>query len=334
MTDALLRQWTLLTLIPRAPQKTDAGQLRARLADAGYAITRRQLQRDLNTLSILFPITADDRSIPYGWSWTQDAPAFDLPRLDGPSALALKLLEQFHRQLLPPTLTDQLAPQFRRADQVLAAHDPRHLGVWLDRVRVIPNSMPLLPPAVDDASARTVYQCLLEGTRFSAVYTARGAAPRELVVSPLGLVAKGPVLYLVCTLCDFSDLRQLAMHRIDAATATDTPVSVPPGFDLDRYIAEGEFHYPVGPEIELKACFHHGAAAHLHETPLSADQTITDVDAEHVLVTATVHDTEQLRWWLLGFGELVEVRAPAALRAELATALRRCADNYQAVQEA
>ena len=66
MTDALLRQWTLLKLIPRAPRTADVGQLLSGLNDAGHTITRRQLQRDLNTLSTLFPISADDRSIPYG----------------------------------------------------------------------------------------------------------------------------------------------------------------------------------------------------------------------------------------------------------------------------
>ena len=102
MADALLRHWTLLKLIPRAPRTADVSQLLSQLADAGHTITRRQLQRDLNTLSTLFPITADDRNIPYGWSWSKDAPAFDLPRMDGTTALSVKLLEQFIPQLLPP----------------------------------------------------------------------------------------------------------------------------------------------------------------------------------------------------------------------------------------
>jgi predicted DNA-binding transcriptional regulator YafY len=47
--------------------------------------------------------------------------------------------------------------------------------------------------------------------------------------------------------------------------------------------------------------------------------TLEDVDKpvlddDRVLVRATVQDTAELHWWLLGFGELVEVRAPAALR--------------------
>ena len=132
MSDALLRQWTLLKLIPRAPR------------------------------------TADDRGIPCGWCWTKEAPAFDLPRMDGTTALSIKLLEQFIPQLLPPTLRDHLLPWFRQADTVLAEHAPNHLGAWLDRVRVIPNSVPLLAPTIDETIARTVYQSLLEGRRFTA----------------------------------------------------------------------------------------------------------------------------------------------------------------------
>jgi predicted DNA-binding transcriptional regulator YafY len=333
MTDALLRQWTLLRLIPRAPRKADVSQLLALLADAGHAITRRQLQRDLNTLSRLFPISADERGVAHGWSWLREAPAFDLPRMDGATALSVKLLEQFIPQLLPPTLNDHLQPYFRQADKVLAEHAAPSLGHWLDRVRVVPREMPLLAPEVDTTVARTVYQSLLDGKRFTADYASRSAPspePREYVVSPLGLVARGNLLYLVCTLWDYTDLRQLAMHRIRTATATDVPVTTPAGFDLDQYIAKGEFHYPLGPEIRLEARFYRGAATHLYETPLSADQTITDLDADHVLVTATVRDTEQLHWWLLGFGSMVTVVSPDSLRVEMAQDLANAARAYVA----
>jgi len=331
MTDALLRQWTLLKLIPRAPRTADVGHLLSQLQDAGYTITRRQLQRDLNTLSTLFPLEADDRGIPYGWSWTKDAPAFDLPAMDGPTALMVKLVEQFIPQLLPPNLADYLQPWFRRADTVLSEHAAPTLGHWLEHVRVVPREMPLLAPKIDETVARTVYQALLDGKRFTADYASRSSPspdPREYVLSPLGLVARGNLLYLVCTLWDYTDVRQLAMHRICRATPTDTAVTQPPDFNLDRYIAEGEFHYPVGPEIKLEARFHRGAAAHLYETPLSTDQTITDVDADHVLVTATVRDTEQLHWWLLGFGSLVTVVSPAGLKAEFAEDLACASRSY------
>ena len=66
--------------------------------------------------------------------------------------------------------------------------------------------------------------------------------------------------------------------------------------------------------IQLKAKFTRAAALHLDETPLSEDQRIEDLDADHVVVAATVRDTAQLDWWLSGFGSLVEVQEPVELR--------------------
>ncbi|MBK7902935.1 MAG: WYL domain-containing protein [Proteobacteria bacterium] len=140
---------------------------------------------------------------------------------------------------------------------------------------------------MDPAVARTVYRALLEGRRFTAEYASRSSPapePKSFDVSPLGLVARGNLLYLVCTLWDYGDVRQLAMHRFHTATLTDTPVTPPKAFDLDRYITEGEFHYPVGPMIRLEAKFYRGAAAHLYETPLSEDQVITDLSDDVVLI--------------------------------------------------
>jgi predicted DNA-binding transcriptional regulator YafY len=72
----------------------------------------------------------------------------------------------------------------------------------------------------------------------------------------------------------------------------------------------------VGEPMRLEAVFSHGAAFHLHDTPVSADQVLTELDHERVLLQATVENTAELRWWLLGFGELVDVLAPADLREE------------------
>jgi predicted DNA-binding transcriptional regulator YafY len=102
------------------------------------------------------------------------------------------------------------------------------------------------------------------------------------------------------------------------ASPTQKPVTRPEGFDLDRYIESGEFQVPVGPMIQLKAKFSRTAAAHLVETPLHQDQIIDGIDADHVLVTATVRDTAELQWWLSAFGPLVEVREPLQLRRRMA----------------
>jgi predicted DNA-binding transcriptional regulator YafY len=323
MSDTLLRQWELLRSIPRAPRKIDVASLVAKLQAAGYKTTKRSIQRDLNLLSSVFPLICDDRSQTYGWSWSADAPTFDLPAMDGPTALTLRLIEQFIPTLLPLPIRNQLAPQFERARAVLGANPDNGLRQWADCVRVVPREMPLIAPKFNNDAVRVVYDALLAGRRFAADYRSRAGDTDEVKtyeVNPLGLVVRGNLLYLVCTLWDYKDIRQLALHRVLTASPIDKPVTRPEGFNLDGYIQSGEFQYPVGPPIQLRAKFSRGAAAHLVETPLSDDQVIESLDAEHVCVSATVRDTAQLDWWLLGFGSAVLVLEPTALAVRIAEA--------------
>jgi len=69
----LSRQWELLRQLPsRSPGITSA-ELVARLQDAGFSISKRSIERDLNELSLIFPLERNDKSIPYGWYWAANA---------------------------------------------------------------------------------------------------------------------------------------------------------------------------------------------------------------------------------------------------------------------
>jgi len=58
------------------------------------------------------------------------------------------------------------------------------------------------------------------------------------------------------------------------------------------------------------------------------DQQLTDLGDGTVLVEATVADTRQLRWWLLGFGGRVEVLEPQGLREEMKGQAERMMMRY------
>ena len=331
MADALLRHWSLLRAIPRAPARRDVSSLHRALERSGYRITRRQLQRDLNSLSRIFPIQADERGPAFGWSWAKHASLMDLPAMDPQSALMLRLVEQFIPQLLPPVLSDGLQPYFARARQVLKGGRAAGLARWADCVRVVPREMPLLAPRLDREATRVVYDALLAGKRFTARYTSRTAGPEEPAeyeISPLGIVVRGNVIYLLCTLWGYQDVRQLAVHRLTLTRLLEKPVTPPVGFDLDRYIQGSGFQYPLGPPVVLKALFTKEAAAHLAETALSEDQAIEEVDARNVLVTATVANSRVLEWWLRSLGEAVRVLEPAALRERVWASLAEAARRY------
>ena len=72
-----------------------------------------------------------------------------------------------------------------------------------------------------------------------------------------------------------------------------------------------------------------GAAEHLLETRLSLNQQIVPDQAGWVRLQATVPNTAQLRWWLMGFGEGVEVLEPASLRQEFVNMAQSLNGMYQ-----
>ena len=155
--------------------------------------------------------------------------------------------------------------------------------------------------------------------RFEAVYTKRyETEPVTYKVNPLGIVTKESMTYLVCTLWDYTDIRQLAVHRIQAAKLLEEEAGSIDGFSLEKYAHEESpfgFLDSTSP-IRLKALFSQGAAFHLTERKLSEDQVLKETADGRVRLSATVADTAELRWWLLGFGEGVEVVEPKTLRRE------------------
>jgi predicted DNA-binding transcriptional regulator YafY len=106
----------------------------------------------------------------------------------------------------------------------------------------------------------------------------------------------------------------LAIHRIKSAEALANKAIAPDGFDLDQSIQNGLLQFQRHKITEFEAIFDKNAAHHLLDTPLSMDQHITDIDDQHVRVTASIADTEQLKWWILGFGIKVKVLKPISLR--------------------
>ena len=89
----LSRQWALLRQLPsRSPGITTA-ELVVRLKDAGFSISKRSIERDLNELSLIFPLERNDRSIPYGWYWAANA-CVELRGLSVSEALSLALVEE------------------------------------------------------------------------------------------------------------------------------------------------------------------------------------------------------------------------------------------------
>jgi predicted DNA-binding transcriptional regulator YafY len=328
--ETLLRQWQTLRMIPRHPRKITATVLCASLNQDGYVIGKRTVERDLQSLAMVFPLVSDERSRPYGWCWQKDAPAFDLPGISNSEAITLLLAREHLRTLLPTSTIAQLQPYFALAEQKLTALE-QHSGIagWQHKVRVIPATQPLLAPKIDEAVQATLHEALLHERQCHLTYQKREATKSESYpVHALGLVQRGQILYLVCTIKTYPQIRLLALHRILAAELLNEAITSPADFDLDAYIATGALGWFPKETIPLKAIFTAEVAAHLYETPLSEDQMMTALPDGRIQLTATVQETLQLRWWLQGFGDAVEVLKPLHLRKQIAENVQHLAERY------
>jgi len=330
MSDTLMRQWQMLRLVPRSPSKMATTEIKQRLADEGFKVTARTIQRDLVTFSSIFPLVCDDRDKPFGWSWMPDADVMDIPGMDSHTALAFYLASEHLEPLLPIGTVKHLKPHFESAKHVLdAIKTDSGAPAWKDKVRVLHRGPKLTPPAIVIEVHEEVYEALLLNRQLHVFYKSRGYdKPREYDINPIGLVLKDGLFYLVCTFGDYEDIRLLTLHRMEAAKKLDIPCTIPAGFDLDNYISSGELDFAIGGDIKLKALISKEMAFHLEERPLNADQKITDSDGGSWLLEATIQDTSELRWWLMGFGQYVEVLEPVSLRNEFRNIANLMASNY------
>lgn len=339
-TSTLLRQWEMMRMltVSRYDSKQDgrwdkASEITAKLNDAGYAVSVRTVQRDLKELSEIFPIQLNDKNArDYGWRWTKGA-NLNIPGMSVSEALAMRLVEMHLKQLLPTAMLDGLQGVFGLAKiklDELERHNNNHARDWLDKVRIVQPAQPLLPPRVNQDIQSDIYRAVLENRQLSASYNAAGSKEtKEYVLHPLGIIMRGSASYMVASAWDYSDVRLYALHRFSKVTILDNAAKRPSGFNLDKAIAGGlaDFAYQ-GEPIQLEIRCEEWVAAYLAETPLSTDQTAKQEADGWIRLTATVNDTWQLRWWLMGQGAGIEVCAPATLRAEIKAALVDAVNLY------
>jgi len=203
------------------------------------------------------------------------------------------------------------------------------MGKWTGKIRVIHQGLKLQQAEISKEMINTVYSGLLEERKISMEYLSRESGQlSSYEINPLGLVFRGAAIYLVCTMWKYKDIRQLALHRIKDAKILDEEREIPKGFTLDHYIDEGAFGYPVKESlIKIEVAFDSAAAYHLYETPISSNQTISGT-GKRVIIKATVNDSQELRWWLLGFGDQIEILKPAFLREEFALIVKNLYGQY------
>ena len=302
--ETVLLSLELLRRIPRN-RKVTAAELHREIAQSGLERDVRTIQRQLEMLSEHFDIERDDRSKPYGYSWKPRSQGLALPMLSEQESLLLMLAEQQLKALLPAKLMKSMESFFVQARANLGPHEnAKQAREWFTKIRVIPTTQPLLPPAIKPSVFEEVSNALYGNNWLDIEYQSVKGKNTKAKVMPLGIAQQGVGLYLVCRFEGFDNERILAIHRIVAAKASPFIFERPSGFSMEKYDLEGHFGFGDGKKIKLKFKIEKLSGEHLLEMRLSEDQTVKDL-GDCYEITATVIDTKKLDWWLLGFGERV-----------------------------
>lgn len=325
----LARQWELLRTLPSRGAGLTSREITERINSLGFSVSKRQIERDLQDLSAIFPLHCNDSSIPYGWRWADHA-SLDLPGLTVGDALSLKLVELTLRDLLPPAILSGLLPRFSEADRKLTALVESNPNArWRDKVRSVSPGLNLQKIAIDAAILETIQECLLADEQIEADYRGgEGKVSQGLRLHPQALVVRGPATYLLASSFDYPDVRRFALHRFTSAARTYEASRRIEGFDVDEYLQAGGMEFGDGRPVRLEARVSSGLATVLRETPLAENQTLVE-EGERFRLTASHADSWQLFWWLLGQGDQIEVLAPLELRARVMSCLSAALAQYQ-----
>jgi predicted DNA-binding transcriptional regulator YafY len=294
----------LLRRIPRHGGIT-ASELHTQLQGAGFEREPRTIQRLLKMLCDHCDIERDDNSKPYRYSAKEGVKGFSAQALSPQESLLLTLAEQQLGSLLPARLMKSMDGFFTQARSQLGNENtPQREREWLDKVRVVSATQPLLPPRISPEVFEQVSHALYGNQWLEVDYQNAEGARKTAKVMPLGLAQQGPRMYLVCRFDGYDNERSLALHRFISAKASTLTFERPKDFNLKQFDDNGRFGYGNGTKIRLSFQIEKSAGLHIVECPLSLDQKVVELDDAYQ-ITATVVDSEMLDWWLLGFGDAI-----------------------------
>ena len=227
------RQWQVLSQLQRN-RWVGTTHVYEQLILAGFDISLRTVQRDLNALAKRFPIEKNNAN-PQGWRWKDDAPLQSLPHMNLSQAVAFNMVEANLSQLLPPVILDELFPWFDLARRQLKNSKVTHS--WIDRVRIEPATQPLIAPHIDLESKDNIYHALFYQLQIQASYTRSDKSQAsEYTLNPIAIIQRGVIIYLLATRTDDPEIiiRTFALHRFTSVEILESAAKTPDKFQVDN----------------------------------------------------------------------------------------------------
>ena len=127
-------------------------------------------------------------------------------------------------------------------------------------------------------------------------------------------------------------IRIFALDRIRGVKIAKAAFEPVKDFDPDR-LMENSFGVFLGEPVRVRIRFSREVAGYITERIWHEDQSITARKDGGIDFEATVAGTEEIKFWILGWGRHAEVLAPEKLRREIAEEIAALNRRYAPTQE-
>ena len=283
-------------------------------------VSRRTLFRDLELL--------EEAGMPYRFERHEGGYAIEQSQFLAPvhfdmeEALALILLTR-------KFLARSVHPAFRAAsaaalklEGALPDRVRAHIGDYLDPVSV------QWPPMTDAASANGMFallqRAMAETRRLRLSYDSiQDRRTIDVILDPWRLVFITRGWYLLAHSLTHGETRTFKLDRILKIEPTGEVAQPPPeGFSEKTHFGAAWRMIPEGQIHTVRLRFSAKVAPNVEEVLWHASQATQRLEDGRLDFTVRVDGLKEIQWWILGYGDQVEVLAPIELRQRIHEAAR------------
>jgi predicted DNA-binding transcriptional regulator YafY len=155
----------------------------------------------------------------------------------------------------------------------------------------------------------------------------RGGEENRRKVDPYKVMFFDSTFYLI-GLCHLrSEIRMFVLDRIKMMNITDETFEIPDDFDLESYM-QSPFKVIHDKPVTVTIRFDQKAAGYIKEKIWHHSQKIEPQKDGSIIFTAEVAGTEEVKHWVLSYGNKAEVLQPQYLREEIASELIESLNKY------
>ncbi len=217
---------------------------------------------------------------------------------------------------LPPQVRNYCESALSRISTKAGAQAPVPTTPGLDNIFTI-----LQSAAAQQKKVRIEYDSLYDGKVISCE------------VSPYHLLYNQRAWYIVGHSSIHKATRTFKLNRIRSAEMLEVRFDGNDGFDLAEYIGGAWSMIPEGNIYHVRLRFGPKVANNVSEVNWHKSQQVTRKPDGSAIIDFRVDGIGEITWWILGYGDQVEVLSPAELRKNVAEIAKRMVEINNNTQE-